>query len=462
MANKIHIIGGGTFSHVRNHLALAAPAFGSTARKLYERIGTAVYDDLEGFINKSTQRDAPGETFSRTIGTEVDERVVLHLTKMADSSSNLVTNDDVSALLDTLIADPDTRVIILNAALCDYDGSIQSQNFNDYVDASLAHRRGEGPDPHIPSGSHAPRLKTADGNHSLILTPAPKLIGKIRKERKDIFVVGFKTTTGETSDEQYRIALNMLKRDSLNLVLANDTVTRNNMIVTPEESRYSETTDREAVLSMLVDMVLSRSSNSFTRSTVIPGEPVAWDSKLIPDNLRAVVDYCIERGAYKPFRGATVGHFAVKLDDTRILTSKRKRNFNELSKEGLVLVEYEGDDKVIAHGAKPSVGGQSQRIIFEEHPGLDCIVHFHSPLREDAPNLNKIAIDANQWKRECGSHECGRSVSEKLPKVGAIRVVMIDNHGPNIVFSRDTPANDIIEFIETNFDLEKKTGGMVA
>ena len=37
MRNKqIYIFGGGTFSHVRNHMALAAPAFGETAKRLAE------------------------------------------------------------------------------------------------------------------------------------------------------------------------------------------------------------------------------------------------------------------------------------------------------------------------------------------------------------------------------------------------------------------------------------------
>ncbi len=36
MKQKIHIIGGGTVSHIRSHLALAAPAYGATARKLVE------------------------------------------------------------------------------------------------------------------------------------------------------------------------------------------------------------------------------------------------------------------------------------------------------------------------------------------------------------------------------------------------------------------------------------------
>ncbi len=447
MTKKIHIIGGGTFSHVRNHLALSAPAFGGTARSLYGQIHRALADQHPNLDERAANEKAA-------------EHVVLHLTKMAaPRQSNLVTNQDVSALLDTLIADPDTRVIILNAALCDYDGEIAEM-----IDEKdrVAFARGEGPDPVTHSGPHAKRLKTSEGSQIMRLSPASKLIGKIRKERKDIFVVGFKTTTEATSDEQYRIALDMLKRDSLNLVLANDTVTRNNMIVAPEETRYSETTDRASVLSALVKMVLSRSTNTFTRSTVVPGEPVAWNSPMIPDNLRQVVDYCIERGAYKPFRGVTAGHFAVKLDDERILTSKRKRNFNELSKEGLVLVEYEGDAKVIAHGAKPSVGGQSQRVVFREHPELDCIVHFHSPLREDASHSVRVA---DQWQNECGSHQCGHNTSQNLRAVdnrSDLKVVMLDGHGPNIVFSRNTPANDVIAFIDANFDLEKKTGGMVA
>lgn len=416
MTKNIHIIGGGTFSFARSHLALAAPAFGGTARALRDMLG----------------------------GNDYDMETYLHLTKMADYNSKLVTNDDVSALLDKLIADPDTRVIILNAALCDYDASVVPLP-GEYAEIS---------------GSHATRLKTAVGDRTLRLSPAAKLIGNIRKERKDIFVVGFKTTTGATSDEQYRIALDMLKRDSLNLVLANDTVTRNNLIASPEETRYYETTNRDKVLLGLAKMVLARAQNTFTRSTVVEGESVAWDDPRIPDNLRTVVNHCISRGAYKLFRGATVGHFAVKIDEKTILTSKRKQNFNNLAEIGLVKVEYDGDDKVIAFGAKPSVGGQSQRVVFREHPEMDCIVHAHVPLRSD--HRDDIPI-ASQWQNECGSHQCGENTSRNLAEVsGGVLAVMLDGHGPNIVFSRHKPANDIIDFIEANFDLEAKTGGLVA
>jgi hypothetical protein len=444
MGNHIHIIGGGTFSHVRNHLALAAPAFGTTARNLYGQLHRLIFAQI--WEERGIMGDSPAD--NRAVNTEAAQRVTLHLTKMAaPHQSNLVTNEDVSKLLDTLIADPETRVIIMNAALCDYDGSVEPGQ--------------KGENLNIKSGPHAPRLKTMSGNRLMFLTAAEKLIGKIRKNRKDIFVVGFKTTTGATSDEQYQIALNMLKRDSLNLVLANDTVTRNNMIVAPEETRYFETTDREEVLAGLVKMVMSRSTNTFTRSTVEPGSLYKFQTDShIPENLRQVVNHLVERGAYKTFRKSTAGHFAVRLDDGRCLTSRRKTNYNVEGGLDLVEVEYEDDNKVIAFGAKPSVGGQSQRIVFREHPGFDCIVHMHVMMRDDHPDDIPVV---EQWVSECGSMTCGKRTSDGLRLLEpGIKGVMLEPHGPNIVFTRETPAENVVAFIERNFDLSTKTGGLLS
>lgn len=415
---KIYIFGGGTFSHVRSHLALAAPAFGNTARQLFHIIESKAFHAFEEPVD-----------------------VQLLLTKMADSESNVVTNADVARVLDQLIADPATRVIIFNVALCDYEGQVAGG----------------------PSGKYATRLKTADGDQGMILTPAEKLIGRIRRERKDIFVVGFKTTAGATEDEQRLAGLSLLKRSSLNLVLANDVVTRRNMIITPEEAVYANAVnEREACLKTLAGITLSRCKNTFTRSTVVSEVGVAWSDARIPDNLRAVVEHCIARGAYKPFNGATVGHFAVKIDETSAITSRRKRDFNRLPDEGMVRIVYEDDETVKAYGGKPSVGGQSQRIIFKEHADADCIVHFHCPLREDAED---IINEVKQWPNECGSHQCGQATSSGLrPQLtvgGRVKAVMLDNHGPNIVFSRDTSAEDVIQFIERNWDLSEKTGGYV-
>lgn len=415
MTQKIIVMGGGTVSHVRNHLALSAPAYGGTARKIAAEL-KARWWNAEWF-GYSTE---------------------LVLTKMADHKSKIETNDDVAAEISRIIADKDVKIVFFNMALVDYDGRIGFAK----------------------SGKLSQRMKTSEGPVSMQIWPAEKLIGRIRKDRKDIFVVGFKTTTDRDASEMYVAGLELLKKNSLNLVLVNDTVNMANLIVVPEEAHYGSGSSRNDALFLLIEMTLNRATNTFTRSTVVPGDLVKWDSKDIPETLRKVVDHCIQQGAYKPFLGKTAGHFAVKTKDGAVLTSVRKTNFNTL--EGLVKIEATGADTVIAHGFKPSVGGQSQRIIFNEHPEADCIVHFHCP-----PTKAAILPIADQWPFECGSHQCGKNTSDHLTEIGLgdghmLKVVMLDNHGPNIVFNRNVPAEKVINFINDNFNLSEKTGGVFA
>jgi len=250
--------------------------------------------------------------------------------------------------------------------------------------------------------------------------------------------------------------LHLLKKNSCNLVLANDTKTRTNMIITPEQARYCVTDDRETVLKELVRMTLFRSSGTFTRSTVVGGDAVDWNGNQVPDSLREVVAHCIKAGAYKPFNGATVGHFAFKVSNNLFITSKRKVDFNNLEQVGMVLCESQGEDSVVAYGHKPSVGGQSQRIIFKEHPEMDCIVHFHLM----AKDKNKLSVRSQQWN-ECGSMECGKNTSEGLRlEKDNIKCVYLDNHGPNIVFNSSTDPFKIINFINEHFDFAKSTDGV--
>lgn len=411
MINKtIHIIGGGTISHVRNHLALCAPAYGSTAKKLVE------------LCNKR---------FGKTID------IKLHLTKMADQHSKLESWEDLEKLTNEIISDSTSKIVFFNPAVVDFSGTIEN----------------------VASDKHAARLNSKE-EYTITLSGLPKLISKIRNEkvdgvvRKDILLVGFKTTCGASPQEQYLAGLNMLKATSCNLVLANDVKTHNNMIIVPEEASYHETRDRDEALRNLVDMVYHRSHLTFTRSTVVGGEPVPWNSELVPASLRTVVDYCIAQSAYKRVRGVTAGHFAVKVDDRTFLSSVRKTDFNNLKNTGLVLVKTDGPDSVIAYGRKPSVGGQSQRIIFSEHSDYDCIVHFHCPKRE-----NSLVPTVSQREFECGSHECGKNTSDGLKRFGNLSAVYLNSHGPNIVFNRSIDPQEVIDFINANFNLSEKTGG---
>ena len=399
------ILGGGTFSHVRTHLSLATPAFGTTARHL-EVLAKEKFKNMD---------------------------VKLHLTRMADPSSNLVTNDDINIIVTDIINDNTIKVVFFNVALCDYVGKVGD----------------------IFSSKYADRLQTKNGNQIMELTPAFKIIKRIRQHRKDIFLIGFKTTAGAEPADQFAAGLNLMKTTSCNLVLANDVITHKNMIITPEEGAYGKDLDRADALRELVDIAYWRTHLTFTRSTVVDGQPVGWNSWEVPAALRTVIDHCVERGAYKTFNGVTTGHFAVKLGPGEFLTSIRKTNFNDIDKNGLVRVKTDGDDNVIAYGSKPSVGGQSQRIIFNTFQDCDCIVHFHCPLKTDSK-----VTSVSQREYECGSHQCGENTARGLNYYGdGIYAVMLDNHGPNIVFNRYADPQKVIDFIEEHFDLEGSTSG---
>jgi hypothetical protein len=418
MTNKIvHVIGGGTRFHIDSHLYLGSKALGNTARRIAE--------------------------LCREHDQTMD--VQLMLTNMADPKSRIDTNADLKEFVLGLVDDLRTKIVFFNPAVVDFTATLEG----------------------IDSGERAGRLRTTSAmgkplHYHAELIPSQKIVqlirngGEGRAPRKDIFLVAFKQTSGASEDEQYRQGLNMLKSASANLVLANDAQTHLNMIIVPEEARYAVTTDREAALRELVEIAYLRSHLTFTRSTVVAGSPVPWGSPLVPPALRAVVDHCIERGAYKKFRGVTAGHFAIKLDDTTFLTSRRKTDFNDMQKVGMVKVRTDGPDNVIAYGSKPSVGGQSQRIVFADHSDADCIVHFHCPKREGS-----LVPTVSQREYECGSHQCGANTSQGLRQFGNLLSVYLDQHGPNIVFNKSIDPQEVIDFIEANFVLTEKTGGYV-
>lgn len=426
-----YIIGGGTMVDIAPHLSLCAPAFGKIAKQIAHYLQlNKQFSGLNNIHLVYTQMADANQSFLE------NNSHVAALFKEANISK-IRTNNDLESFIDVLVSREDTKCIILTSAVVDFA-----------VDSIW-----ENPDNiWISQGPSSKRLSSSV-EYGITLCPTQKIIKLIRRNRKDIFLVGFKTTVNETRQVQYEKGLKLLKEASCNLVVTNDLKTKNNFIITPEEAIYAETTDRDRLAEILSKMIYYRSQLTFTKSTVVNGFPIPWNSNLIPSSLSTIVNHLITRKAYKPFLGKTVGHFACKLNSTTFLTSIRKTNFNDIDKNGLVLVTTDSPDSVIAFGAKPSVGGQSQRIIFQQHPDLDCIVHAHVPRK-----ANSLVPIVSQFEYECGSHECGQNTSNGLKQFdNNIWAVMLDKHGPNIVFPKNIEPQLVIDFIEANFDLEGKT-----
>lgn len=412
---QVHIVGGGTAYHIRPNLSLSAVAYGRTARRL---------------------RDLCAPIWG-------NDNVHLHLTRMANSGmGDMETNEDVRRLLVSLVSDPCTKVLFLPVSLVDFTAKVLAGGL-------------------IPtdSGKREPRLRTKDGRHMVSLDPAEKLIPDIRHYRKDVFLVGFRTTAGSSEDEQFVAGLELIKSASCNLVFSNDMHTRVNVIVAPEQARYYASLDKDEVLERLTTIVSSRSGLTFTRTCAAPGEPVPWSSRAVPEALRAVLAHCNARGAYKPLLGIVPGYVAARAPGGRILTTARWADVRNVGEEGLTECEIGEDRTVTAYGQKPSFGVQDQISVFQDHPDVDCLIHFHCPLRSDGPDPIPVR---EQWPFECGSHESGANVSSGMRRFGESMAVMLRNHGPAVAFSSDADPDRVISFIERNFDLLGRTDSMRA
>lgn len=199
--NKCIIIGGGTFNHISCHLSLAAPAFGATARQLAQ--------------------------IMREYADEFD--TTLMLTKMAYQHSSLVTNDDVADYVESILDDPLVKIIVMNAAICDFE---------------------------IDSPSDEGRLSSQKDYPVVLKGVKGKILATIKARRPDIIVCGFKTTHGATHDQQAKKGVASMNSNNLNLVLANDVATRENILISDSGRNYMD--DRYALLVRMMRFAVSR------------------------------------------------------------------------------------------------------------------------------------------------------------------------------------------------------------
>lgn len=209
---SIHIIGGGTVFHIRPHLSISAVAYGNTAHQLTDLCKTH-------FDNNQFE-------------------IVCHLTKMArKGQGKLETNNDVKKLLDIICEDSNTSIIFLPVALCDFKGTVLEDGA-----PSL-------------SGKTQMRLKSREKDYLLKLTKADKLIGDIKKKRKDIILTGFKTTSKADEVNMIEQGKRLLTEASCDFVYVNDVVLRKNLFLSSKGFKSTLFDERLDCLTSLVRAV---------------------------------------------------------------------------------------------------------------------------------------------------------------------------------------------------------------
>ena len=202
---SIHVFGGGTSFYVRPNLVLSAPSRGTTARQIARIL------------------EKKGEKFR------------LHLTRMAGGGAALDTNKDVESRLSKVVSFPDTKLVFLSTALCAWEGSIRTLQGG------------------LPVGKQHPPIPTNKGSVNLLLNPAENLAKKIREIRKDLILVGFRSTSGASLAEQRKASMDSLR--CYDIVLCNDYITQQNLIVAEGRELYG-TKDRQNALKGLIEASL--------------------------------------------------------------------------------------------------------------------------------------------------------------------------------------------------------------
>ena len=195
---KVVVIGGGTFNHISCHLSLAAPAFGNTARYF---AGTY-----------------------KSMGIDVE----LILTKMADPiNSKIVTNGDLLNKMIELVEDKDIKVLVMNAAVCDFE---------------------------MENPSDESRLSSSKEYTGQLKGLKSKFVGWFKSQRPDVTVVAFKTTHGAAWTTQLSKAALSLENNGADIVIANDVGKRNNLIITKDG--FMEQESRSYILAKAVALSL--------------------------------------------------------------------------------------------------------------------------------------------------------------------------------------------------------------
>lgn len=127
---------------------------------------------------------------------------------MADSNSPLIYNEDLDKYLcDIILPDEDVKAIVMNAAICDFE---------------------------MENPSNEARLSSAKDYQATLKGVQGKIVAKIKQRRPDITVAGFKTTHGASKVEQVAKAFASMAANNLDMVLANDLDSRNNILITKD------------------------------------------------------------------------------------------------------------------------------------------------------------------------------------------------------------------------------------
>lgn len=255
--DQIYVIGGGTVSYIRDHLAIANVSFGAMA---YDISSSLREMEIKGELHEYSTKMA-GDFFDavelkmesswrRTVVFEEgDPR------SDEDYLPNLDTNEDVVRLVNEIIEKQRSRVLFLMTEPCAFKGFAlgDERTVIKFVDGTRVFER-----PNTPSGPEEPALPPKE-NHEIRLEACDPLEGL--KDKGELFVVGYCITEGVTEISQYHAGRIYLTKTKFDMVFVEDRKTGIHMIVSQEEKDYpyGVYSNRDEAIDILIKTSIARS-----------------------------------------------------------------------------------------------------------------------------------------------------------------------------------------------------------
>src|ERR1043165_6156490 len=167
---QIHIIGGGTVSHIRPHLALACPTYGATAYDIRDVVHSYPGLDAEVYLYITK---VGGSNYEKSLVFDGKHKYPSGPDSLLDavmSSPVLETVEDVARLIDGLVKDPSPKIIFMPVGMVDFAVKEIIVTGDKTVMA-------------LEPGKTLSRLSTHTNGTttSLILEPTEKVIRRVRK-----------------------------------------------------------------------------------------------------------------------------------------------------------------------------------------------------------------------------------------------------------------------------------------
>lgn len=209
----------------------------------------------------------------------------------------------------------------------------------------------------------------------------PKLLGSLREKcGVATFLVGFKLLSGSTPAELVRAAQEQVRRDRLNLTVANDLSRLNErdhpiLLITPEGGALPVEGARADVAHQLVEFCLRRSQVRWAHTEFSCGVPPAEDTRAVAATLLSLA----QTGGLLP---GLEGNVSARARNGALWTTPRQVDKSTLTADALVLVRPDSQFRSLH-----SVGSHTSSIdaavhawLYDRLPGIDALLHMHDAL----------------------------------------------------------------------------------